>query len=82
MQICSVFPSDKTELTSLYEHVDLPEKRPGEKGWGQRAAAVWPWRNRLPANDPNDIYCGKIKGGFAVLMEMSYLDEVHFRSAH
>ncbi len=82
VQICTVFPSDKTELTSLYEHVDLPEKQPGESGWGQRIEAVWPWKNQLPANYPNEIYYGKIKSGFAVLMEMGYLDTVHFAAAY
>ena len=82
VKICTIFPSDKTELTSLYENVDLPEKQPGEKGWGQRVEAVWPWKNQLPSQYPNDIYYGKIKGGLAVLMELDYLDEVHFLQAH
>lgn len=82
VKICTVFPSDKTEHTSLYEHVDLPEKQPGEKGWGQRVEAVWPWKNQLPAQYPTEIFYGKIKGGFAVLMEMKYLDNVHFSSAY
>jgi len=82
VKICTVFPSDKTEHTSLYEHVDLPEKQPGESGWGQRVEAVWPWKNQLPATYPDEIYYGKIKGGFAVLMEMGYLVEVHFASAY
>ena len=82
VKICTVFPSEKTEHTSLYEHVDLPEKQPGESGWGQRVEAVWPWKNQLPANYPEEIYYGKIKGGFAVLMEMGYLAEVHFPAAY
>ena len=43
VQVCTIFPSDKTGLTSLYENVDLPEKQPGEAGWGERMEAVWPW---------------------------------------
>ena len=82
VKVCTIFPSDKTELTSLYEHVDLPEKQPGETGWGQRMEAVWPWKNKLPSEYPNEIYYGKIKGGFAVLMEMNYLDEIHFPAAY
>jgi hypothetical protein len=81
-KICTVFPSEKTEHTSLYEHVDLPEKQPGESGWGQRVEAVWPWKNQLPAQYPDAIYYGKIKGGFAVLMAMDYLAEIHFPSAY
>jgi len=80
--ICTVFPSEKTGHTSLYENVDLPEKQPGESGWGQRMEAVWPWKNRLPAEYPNEIYYGKIKGGLAVLMDMGYLAEVHFPAAY
>ena len=82
VQVCTIFPSDKTELTSLYENVDLPEKQPGETGWGERMEAVWPWKNQLPSEYSNDIYYGKIKGGFAVLMEMTYLDEAHFPRAY
>nr|MEE4267082.1 hypothetical protein [Candidatus Krumholzibacteria bacterium] len=82
VKICTVFPSDKTELTSLYENVDLPEKQPGESGWGQRVEAVWPWKNQLPTEYPDDIYYGKIKGGFAVLMDMGYLAAIHFPAAY
>jgi hypothetical protein len=82
IKMCTVFPSEKTEHTSLYEHVDLPEKQPGESGWGQRVEAVWPWKNQLPAQYPDEIYYGKIKGGFAVLMAMDYLAEVHFPAAY
>lgn len=82
VKICTVFPSDKTEHTSLYEHVDLPEKQPGESGWGQRVEAVWPWKNQLPARYPTEIYYGKIKGGLAVLMTMDYLEQTHFPAAH
>ena len=82
VKICTIFPSDKTEHTSLYEHVDLPEKQPGESGWGERMEAVWPWKNQLPCNYPNEIYYGKIKGGFAVLMEMDYLENAHFPTAY
>jgi len=82
VKICTVFPSDKVSHTSLYEHVDLPEKQPGESGWGERVEAVWPWKNQLPLEYPNEIYYGKIKGGFAVLMAMDYLESTHFPSAY
>lgn len=82
VKICTLFPSEKTEHVSLYENVDLPEKQPGESGWGQRVEAVWPWKNQLPAKYPDEIYYGKIKGGLAVLMDMDYLAEVHFPSAY
>lgn len=78
VKICTIFPSDKTALTSLYENVDLPEKKPGDSGWGERMEAVWPWKNQLPSDYPNEIYYGKTKGGFAVLMDMKYLEETYF----
>ncbi len=82
LQICTIFASSKTTLPSLWEHVDLPEKQEGEKGWGEKVTAVWDWKNRLPATYPDEIFYGKIKGGFAVLMTMNYLRDVHFASAY
>lgn len=81
-KVCTVFPTDKVEHTSLWEHVDLPDKQPGEKGWGQKMEAVWTWKTRLPAEYPDEIYYGKIKGGFAVLMQMRYMAEEHFPRAY
>lgn len=82
LQICTIFESSKTNLPSLWEHVDLPEKQEGEKGWGQKVTAVWDWKNRLPATYPDEIFYGKIKGGLAVLMTMDYLRDVHFAAAY
>jgi hypothetical protein len=82
LKICTIFASSKNELPSLWEHVDLPEKQPGEKGWGQKVEAIWNWKNRLPAEYPEEIFYGKIKGGSAVLMTMEHLRDVHFRSSH
>lgn len=82
VKICTIFPSDKVAYTSLYENVDLPEKQPGESGWGERMETVWPWKNQLPADYPSEIYYGKIKGGFAVLMDMAYLEETHFSASY
>ena len=82
LQICTIFDSSKTTLPSLWEHVDLPEKQEGESGWGEKVSAVWTWKNRLPADYPDEIFYGKIKGGFAVLMSMDYLRDVHFASAY
>lgn len=81
-KICTIFPSDKAPCTSLYENVDLPEKQPGESGWGQRMEAVWPWKNQLPSEYPDEIYYGKITGGFAVLMDLNHLADTHFPSAY
>jgi hypothetical protein len=82
LKICTIFDSSNTELPSLWEHVDLPEKQKGEKGWGQKVTAVWNWKNRLPAEFPDEIFYGKIKGGLAVLMTMDYLRDFHFVSAY
>lgn len=82
VKICTIFSSDKTEHTSLWENVDLPEKQSGEKGWGEKMAAVWSWKNQLPALYPNDIFYGKINGGFAVLMDMDYMVRDHFPRAY
>lgn len=82
LNICTIFESSKTDLPSLWEYVDLPEKQEGEKGWGQKVSAVWDWKNRLPAEYPDEIFYGKIKGGFAVLMTMDYLRDIHFGLAY
>lgn len=82
LKICTIFESSKTELPSLWEHIDLPEKQEGEKGWGQKVTAVWNWKNRLPAEFPDEIFYGKIKGGLAVLMTMEYLRDFHFVSSY
>ncbi len=82
LQICTIFASEKSGLPSLWEHIDLPEKQEGEKGWGEKVSAVWDWKNRLPATFSDEIFYGKIKGGFAVLMTMDYLRNIHFASAY
>ena len=82
VKVCTIFSSDKVEHTSLWENVDLPEKQPGEKGWGEKMTAVWTWKTQLPAMYPNEIFYGKIKGGFAVLMDMDYMIHNHFPQAY
>ncbi|MAO64624.1 MAG: hypothetical protein CL666_06465 [Balneola sp.] len=82
VKVCTIFSSDKVEHTSLWEHVDLPEKQPGEKGWGKKMTTVWSWKNQLTALYPNEIFYGKINGGFAVLMDMDYMANDHFPRAY
>lgn len=82
LKVCAIFGSNKSEIPSLWDHVDLPDKQPGEKGWGEKMGAVWTWKNQLPADYPEDFFYGKIKGGLAVLMTMEYLREVHFPKAY
>lgn len=82
LQICTIFESQKSGLPSLWEHVDLPEKQEGERGWGKKVSAIWDWKNRLPATYPDEIFYGKIRGGLAVLMTLDYLHDVHFAAAY
>ena len=81
-RVTTIADTPKSELPSLWEYIDLPEKQKGEKGWGQKVSAVWDWKNRLPAEFPDEIFYGKIKGGFAVLMTMDYLRDVHFAASY
>lgn len=82
VKVCTIFPSDKVEFTSLWENVDLPDKQAGEKGWGKKMSAVWTWKTQLPAEYSNEIFYGKIKGGLAVLMDMDYMARDHFPRAY
>lgn len=82
VKVCTVFVSDKAEHISLWEQVDLPEKKPGEKGWGERMKAVWTWKNQLPAVYPSEIFYGKIEDGVAALMDIEYLAGTHFPRAY
>ena len=77
-EIVTIFSPNGVALPSLWDAVDLPEKQPGEKGWGEKVSAVWTWKNALPARWPDEIFYGKIKGGHAVLMTLKYLRETHF----
>ena len=81
-KIVTIFGSGTSPYPSLWDHVDLPEKQPGEKGWGPKVEAIWPWKNQLPATFPDEIFYGKIKGGLAVLVEMNYLRDVLYPEAH
>ncbi len=82
VKICSIFAKDASGLPSLWDQVDLPEKQPGEKGWGERMGAVWTWKNQLPTEYPTEIFYGKIGCGTAVLMDMGHLADVHFPQTH
>ena len=81
VKICTIF-AQNTVHASLWEQVDLPDRQPGEKGRGQKVTAVWRWKNELPALYPDEIFYGKIRGGYAVLMEMAYLRDEHFPTAY
>ena len=81
-KVCLIFGSKKSELPSLWDCVDLPDRVPGEKGWGQKITAIWTWKNLLPAECPDEIFYGKLPGGLAMLMSMDHLREVHYPQAH
>jgi len=74
-KICTIFGSKKSPYQSLWDNVDLPEKKKGDKGWGEKVTAVWTWKNELPATYPEEIFYGKVAGGDAVLVEMNFLRE-------
>jgi hypothetical protein len=81
-RICTVLQGSSKSLRSLWDAVDLPEKQPGEKGWGPKISAVWRWKNQLPAQYPQEIFYGKMKGGAAVLMTLDYLRNHHYPQFH
>jgi hypothetical protein len=78
VKICAVLSGKRKGLPSLWDAVDLPDKKPGEKGWGRKMEAVWAWKTELPARYPGEIFYGKIRGGTAVLMTMEYLKTKHY----
>ena len=81
-RICTVFAGKSKTLKALWDTVDLPEKQPGETGWGQKITAIWTWKNQLPAQYPDDIFYSKIKGGAVVLMTLEYLKKHHYPEYH
>ena len=80
--MCGIFSDAKGTLPCLWNVVDLPGRKPGEKGWGQKITAIWSWKNELPAKYPSAIFYGKIKGGHAVLMSIEHLREEHYPMHH
>jgi hypothetical protein len=80
--ICGIFSDAGVGMPNLWEVVDLPDRQPGEKGWGQKVMAIWRWKNELPASYPEEIFYGKIPSGRAALMSMDYLRVVHYPKHH
>ncbi|MGC1479024.1 MAG: hypothetical protein WA771_00860, partial [Chthoniobacterales bacterium] len=79
--IVGIFGDRKSDVPSLWNVVDLPERQPGEKGWGRKVSAVWSWKNEIPATYPNEIFYGKLPNGQAVLMTMDRL-AAHYADTH
>ena len=80
--ICGIFSDAGIGMPNLSEVVDLPNRQPGEKGWGQKVVAIWRWKNELPAIYPEVIFYGKIPAGCAALMSMDYLRVEHYPKHH
>ena len=69
-------------MPCLWNEVDLPTRRPGERGWGEKVSAIWRWKNELPARYPQEIFYGKTKSGLAILMSMEYLRDGYYPKHH
>ncbi len=82
VKTCLIFGSEKSDLPSLWDVVDLPGRQPGKKGWGKKIEAIWAWKNELPAQFPGEIFYGKLPGGLAMLMCVDYLQKVHYPAHH
>lgn len=82
VQICGIFSNPADGVPCLWDVVDLPGRKPGEKGWGQKIIAIWTWKNELPATYPDEIFYGKIPSGRAVLMSMDHLRRIHYPKHH
>jgi hypothetical protein len=82
VQICGIFSDAKAGLISLWDVTDLPDRRKGEKGWGQKILAVWRWKNELPSIYPEEIFYGKVPPGRAALMSIDYLRTEHYQKHH
>lgn len=81
-KVCGIFSDDQGRMASLWNVVDLPDRQPDEKGWGQKITAVWTWKNELPARWPAEIFYGKLPGGLAVLMSLDHLRQTHYPNHH
>ena len=44
-KVCTIFGSKNSPYPSLWDNVDLPDRKKGEKGWGEKITAVWTWKN-------------------------------------
>lgn len=80
--VCLIFGSKKSTLPSLWDAVTLPDRKPGEKGWGRKITAIWRWKNELPAECPDEIFYGKLPGGLAMLMSLEHLRSEHYPKHH
>ena len=80
--VCGIFSDAKVGMPNLRDAVDLPDRQPGVRGWGQKVLAIWRWKNELPAIYPEEIFYGKLPSGHAALMRMDYLHTKHYPENH
>lgn len=79
-KVCTIFGSKGSPYESLWDNVDLSDKKPAG-GWSERVSAIWKWKNELPAIYSDEIFYGKVPPGDAVLMDMNFLRDEHYKSA-
>lgn len=77
-KVVTVFGSKNSPFPSLWDNTALSEEKPEEGGWSEKVVAVWAWKNEIPNTFPDEVFYGKLPGGDAVLMEMEYLQTVHY----
>ena len=80
--MCGIFSDANGTMPCLWNVVDLPTRKPGERGWGEKVNAIWRWKNELPARYPHEIFYGKTKSGLAVLMSIDYLRDHYYPKHH
>jgi hypothetical protein len=82
VKISGIFSDAEGTMSCLWNVVDLPERRPRERGWGEKVSAIWRWKNELPARYPQEIFYGKTKSGLAVLMSIEHLRDDYYPKHH
>lgn len=80
--ICTIFSGKVAGIQSLWDAVDLPDRKEGRTKWGAKVEAVWAWKNELPETYPDDVFYGKVPGGHAALMTIERLRETHYWENH
>jgi hypothetical protein len=82
VRMCGIFSDANGTMPCLWTVVDLPTRKPRERGWGEKVTAIWRWKNELPARYPHEIFYGKTKSGLAVLMSIEYLRDDYYPKHH
>jgi hypothetical protein len=80
--VCGIFSDAGAGMPNLWDVVDLPDRKPGARGWGEKVIAIWRWKNELPAIYPEEIFYGKLPSGHAALMRMDCLRTKHYPEHH